>query len=88
MPARSVDEINITNFVDTGQTRMMSRYFFTLEVNWTDNDGVKHSHGPQQYEFPTDLASMPLNVQRRFAEEMITAMARVTLGINDWSDYE
>lgn len=88
MPARSVDQINITDFVDTGQTRQMARYFFTLEVNWTDLEGEKHTHGPQQYEFPTDLVSMPLNVRRRFAEEMIIAVARVTLGIDDWEQYE
>ena len=87
MPARSVDELHITNWVDTGQTRQINRYLFDLEIKWTDQQGIQHIHGPQTYEFPTDLADMPLAVRRRFAEEMITAVARVTLGINEWEDY-
>ena len=85
--ARSVDEINITNWVNTGQTRQMARYTFTLEIKWTDDQGVKRTHGPQTYDFPTDLAAMPLEVRRRFANDMIVATARVALGIDDWSIY-
>ena len=85
--ARSVDEINITNFQDTGQTTPFSRYTFTLEVKWTDDQGTRRTHGPQTYTFPNDLASMPLVVRRKFAEQMITAAARVALGIDDWSNY-
>jgi len=88
MPARSVDEINITNWVDTGQTRQMARYTFTLQIKWTDEQGVKRTHGPQTYDFPTDLAPMPLAVRRRFANEMIVAAARVALGIDTWEQYQ
>lgn len=84
MPARSVDELNIKNFVNTGATTPFSRYTFTLEIKWTDNAGVKHVHGPQTYTFPNDLASMPLAVRKKFAIQMIAATARVTLGIDDW----
>jgi hypothetical protein len=86
--ARSVDEVNITNWVNTGQTRQMARYTFTLEIKWTDDQGVQHVHGPQIYDFPTDLTAMPLAVRRRFANEMIIATARVALGIDTWEQYE
>lgn len=86
--ARSIDEINVTNFVNTGQTTALPRYTFTLEIKYTDNAGVKRTHGPQTYTYPNDLASMPLVVRRKFAEMMITAVARVTLGIDDWEAYQ
>lgn len=86
--ARNVDEINITNFVNTGQTTPFSRYTFTLEIKYVDNQGVKRTHGPQTYTFPNDLTSMPLAVRRRFAEQMIQATARVALGVSEWEDYQ
>lgn len=85
--ARSVDELNITNFVDTGLTTAFSRYQFTLEIKWTDDDGIPHTHGPQQYTFPNDLAAMPLAVRRKFAEQMIQTTVRVALGIDTWDVY-
>ena len=85
--ARSVDEINIANFVDTGLTTPMARYTFDLEIKWTDNLGVQHVSGPQTYTFPNDLAAMPLYVRKAFAEEMITATVRVSLGIDEWEMY-
>ena len=87
MPARSVDEINITNFVNTGATTPFSRYRFTLEIKWTDDQGVRRTHGPLEYTFPNDLTAMPLAVRRAFAEKMIIATARVTLGIDSWENY-
>jgi len=87
MSVRSVDELNITNFVDTGATTPFSRYRFTLEIKWTDDQGEKHVHGPQEYTFPNDLAAMPLAVRRAFAEKMITVTARVALGIDAWEQY-
>ena len=86
-PARSVDEINIKNWVDTGLTTPFSRYRFDVQVKWTGLDGVQHVHGPQTYTFPNDLSDMPLAVRRRFAEEMIQAKVRVFLGINEWENY-
>lgn len=86
--ARSIDEINITNFVNTGLTTAFSRYTFTLEIKYTDDAGVKRTHGPQTYTFPNDLTAMPLAVRRAFAEKMITAVARVTLGIDTWEMYQ
>ena len=85
--ARSVDEINISNFVDTGLTTAFSRYTFTLQIKWTDDQGAKHTNGPTTYTFPNDLATMPLAARRYFAQEMIKATARVTLGIDSWSQY-
>lgn len=87
MSYRNVDQVMITNWVDTGLTTPFSRYTFTLKITWTDNDGVKHVHGPQAYTFPNDLATMPLAVRKAFANQMILAMVRVTLGIDDWEQY-
>ena len=87
MPARSVDEINITNWTNTGLTTPFSRYTFVLQIKWTDNAGIKHIHGPLVYTFPNDLSDMPLAVRRRFANEMLIAKVRVALGINSWEDY-
>lgn len=88
MPARSVDQVNITNFVNTGQTTPLPRYTFTLEIKWTDSAGVVRTHGPQTYTYPNDLTAMPLSVRRAFAVAMITATARVALGIDSWEQYE
>lgn len=86
--ARSVDEVHITNFVNTGLTTPFPRYTFSLEIRYTDDAGVARVHGPQTYTFPNDLGTMPLAVRRRFAEEMIRATARVALGIETWENYE
>ena len=87
MPYRNVDQINITNWVDTGLTTPFSRYTFTLEIKWTDSTGVKRVHGPKTYTFPNDLATMPLAVRKAFANKMILATARVALGIDIWEQY-
>jgi len=84
--ARSVQEINVTNWIQTAPTVKIQQYQFDLEVKWTDNDGVPHVHNGT-YRYPNDIASMPLNVLRRYAEDMIIATARVTLGIDTWNDY-
>lgn len=86
--ARSVDEVNISNFVNTGATTPMARYTFTLEIRYTDSEGVKQVHGPVTKTFPNDLAAMPLAVRRAFAEKMIDATVRVALGISEWSEFE
>jgi len=83
---RSVEEINITNWQATGSSVSIPQYRFDLEVKWTDNDGNPHAHSGT-YRYPNDVASMPLNVRRRYAEEMVVATARVTLGIDEWGDY-
>lgn len=85
--AQSIDEINITNFVNTGQTRQMNRYTFVLEIKWTDNQGIKQTYGPTIHDFPDDLSTMPLEVRRAFVEKMITAVVRVSLGIDTWEIY-
>jgi hypothetical protein len=87
MPVRSVDEINITNFVDTGLTSPLSRYTFNVEIKYTDTNGVKRTYGPSSHTFPNDLTPMPGAVRRAFAEQMIKATIRVSLGIDDWSLY-
>lgn len=84
---RSVDEINITNFVDTGLTTPLNRYTFDLEVKWTADDGTKNEHSSNRV-FPNALTSMPLSVRRRYAIEMIVAIVRVEMGLDSWEDYE
>lgn len=86
--ARSVDEVNITNFVNTGQTTPFSRYTFVLEIKYTNDAGQQQTYGPVTHTFPNDLASMPLAVRRRFAEMMIQATVRVTLGIDTWEQHQ
>jgi len=86
MPARSVDEIWIKNWEQTGSTVSIPQYQFDLIIKWTDADGIKHQHSGT-YQYPNDIATMPLAVRRRYAEEMILATARVTLGIDEWEQY-
>jgi hypothetical protein len=84
----NINELNITNFVNTGLTSPIPRYTFTLEIKWTDDDGEARTHGPQSYIYPNDIAAMPLAVRRRFAIDMINATARVAIGVAQWSEYE
>lgn len=83
---RSIDEANITNWVDTGASTRIDRYQFDLEVKWTGSDGVKHQHN-DTYTYPNDLADAPLGVKRVWAEEQIMAAVMVQLGIHSWEDY-
>lgn len=87
MAARSVDEINITNWNNTGQTSPFPRYTFDLEIKYTNNEGEQQTH-TRQYTFPNDLGTMPLSVRRAFAEKMILATVRVQLGIDEWEQYQ
>lgn len=83
---RTVEEINITNWQATGSNVPILQYQFDLEIKWTDTDGNPHIHNGT-YRYPNDISDMPLNVRRRYAEDMIIAQVRVTLGINEWDDY-
>ena len=84
--ARSVEEVNITNWTATGSNVSIPQYQFDLEIKWTDNSGNPRVH-TGAYRYPNDIASMPLAVRRRYAEDMIVATARVALGIDTWDDY-
>lgn len=86
--ARSIDEVNITNFVNTGLTTAMARYTFVLEIKYTNDAGVQQTYGPAIHTFPNDLATMPLAARRAFAEAMIKAVVRVQLGIDTWEQYQ
>ena len=83
---RSVEEIKITNWQQTGSNVPIPQYQFDLEIKWTDNEGNPHTHNGT-YRYPNDIASMPLKVRRCYAEDMVIAAVRVTLGLNVWSDY-
>ena len=84
--AQRIDEINISNFVNTGLTSPMARYTFNLQIKYVDNQGADQVYNAS-HTFPNDLTAMPLNVRRHFAEEMIKATVRVALGLNTWEDY-
>lgn len=83
-----VEEFHVTNFVDTGLTSPFPRFTFMVRIRWIDDAGVPHTYGPVTHTFPNDLSSMPLVIRRRFAEKMIYAVARVSIGIDQWSDHE
>jgi len=87
LPAQSVDEMNITNWQETGANVQIPQYSFDLEIKWTDQFGVKREHSGT-YLYPNDISEMPNKVRRRFAEEMIVAAARVELGIDEWEGYD
>ena len=86
MPARSVDEINISNVQATGSTVPVSQYSFDIEVKWTSNDGSKHQHS-DTYVWPNVLSDVPNNVVKEFMQEMVIAKVRVALGIDEWENY-
>ncbi|MGD8499003.1 MAG: hypothetical protein PVJ86_00055 [Phycisphaerales bacterium] len=85
--ARSIDAIFYTNWQETESNIPIPQYSLHIKINWTNEDGNQHEH-EDDYLFPNVLADMPLKVRRRYAEEMMTAKARVALGINSWEDYE
>jgi hypothetical protein len=84
---RSIDELNITNFVNTGLTTPLDRYTFDIELKWTDDSGVQHEHSANRT-FPNALSAMPLAVRKEFAIQMLTAVVRVELGLDSWEDYQ
>jgi len=84
--ARSVDEINITNWQELAQTTAVTRRSFDIEIKWTNDDGTKGTHSSLRT-FPGALSAMPNEVLRRFVEQMIMAIVRVELGIDSWENY-
>lgn len=80
---RSVDRIDITNIQATGLTTPIDRYTFWLEFWWTENDGTKRHHGPQQYVWPNDLADVPNHIVKEWATELVTQAVRWRLGIDE-----
>ncbi len=84
---RNIEELNITNFQNTGQTTPIARYTFDIEIKWRNEAGVLQTHSSTRT-YPNALSDMPLRVQRRFVEEMIEAKVRVALGLAEWEDYE
>ena len=87
LPAQGVEEINITNWQETGTNVNIPQYSFDLEIKWTDQFGAKREHSGT-YLYPNDISEMPNKARRRFAEEMIVATARVELGIDEWERSE
>ena len=86
MPARSVDEINISNVHAIGTAVEVDQYSFDIQVKWTSHDGSKHEHS-DTYVWPNVLSGVPNNVVKEFMQEMVIAKVRVALGIDDWDDY-
>lgn len=85
---RSVDQLIIDNFVDTGLTTPLARYTFSLRITYTDDAGVQHVSGPTTHTFPNELSVMPLANRKKHAIQMIDEVVRVTLGLTTWSDLE
>ena len=81
-----VTRLDITNVTQAG-TAQITRFNFTLTLEWTDDNGVQRTHGPQAYTFPGDLTAMPVDVRLEFAKAMITAAARVAIGVDTWDQY-
>lgn len=82
----SVNELNITNFVQSGNTSI-PRWTFSLNVKYTLEDGVLRTYGPATHTWPNDLTGIPTDVQQKMMREIITAKTRVSLGISDWDEY-
>ena len=87
MPAKSVDEINFSNWSWTGSQVQVDQAQFDIQVKWTDMDGVQHEHNSTRL-WPNVLADVPVPVLREWATQQVTAAVRVALGIGDWSQYE
>jgi len=79
--ARSVNELNITDWHLTGKSAPLPQHKFKLEIKWTDSSGNKHAHSGT-YHFPDDIVDMPMAMQKRFAEDMTVAVVRIVLGID------
>ena len=84
--ARSVDEINITNWQNLGTATAVERRSFDIEVKWTRDNGTKGTHSSTRT-FPGALSAMPNSVLRHFVESMILAVVRVELDIDTWDNY-
>lgn len=83
----TVNELNITQFTNTGLTTAIPRWTFQLHIKYTDDSGVLRTYGPATHTWPNDLTGIPTNVQNKFMQQIITAKVRVTLGIDSWDDY-
>ncbi|HSG61591.1 MAG TPA: hypothetical protein VLA24_09175 [Pseudomonadales bacterium] len=83
----TVTNITISNFVETGNKTPLDRYTFDLEMEWVDGVGGEHTYA-HSHTFPNDLAPMPLNARRYFAEQMIAAVSKVSIGAASWEDYK
>ena len=86
MPARRIDEINISNVIPAGGAAKVDRYNFDIEIKWTDLQGGKHTHA-DTYIWPSVLDDVPNNVVKQFMQEMIIIKVRVELGLSSWEDY-
>lgn len=82
----SVSELNITNFVQSGNTSI-PRWTFSIHVKYTLDDGVPREYGPATHTWPNDLTGIPTDVQQKMMREIITAKTRVSLGISGWDEY-
>lgn len=82
----SVNELNVTNFVQSGNTSI-PRWTFSVHVKYTLDDGVLRTYGPATHTWPNDLTGIPTDVQQKMMTSIIDAKVRVSLGIATWDEY-
>lgn len=82
----SVNELNITNFIQSGNTSI-PRWTFSVQVKYTLDDGVLRTYGPTTHTWPNDLTGIPTDVQQKMMTSIIDAKTRVSLGLATWDDY-
>lgn len=82
----SVNELNISNFSQSGNTSI-PRWTFQLTVKYTLEDGILRTYGPTTHTWPNDLTGIPTDVQNKFMSDIIGAKTRVALGVSTWDDY-
>lgn len=81
-----LDALSVLDWQVTGHTVGIPQYSMAIEIHWTDREGERHVHS-DTYRYPDDITAMPLTVRRHFAEQMITATARVAIGLNGWEAF-
>lgn len=79
---RSVDRLDVRNVQATGLTTPIDRYTFDLEIWWTEADGTARHYGPTMHVWPNDLATVPDNIVKEWATDLVTQAARWELGID------
>jgi hypothetical protein len=89
MSARSVDEINITNFETLSINPLRAQ--FDLELKWTRENGTSAEYNATHI-WPDDILPggvevMPSAVWQEFIIQMITAAIRVNRGVSEWDEH-
>lgn len=79
--ARSVDEVHITGWTNTGTTVPVPRWTVNVTFKWTNDAGQAQTNTATR-SFPNMLAGVPTRRLREYMEAIILAEARIALGID------